>query len=894
MTHLEGQDFATESDVEQKLLWPLLTSRCPEGLGFWPSDVATKTSLNRLRIDKGRSEKLYFPDYVVVLAGLPVVIVEAKSPDELVDEGYREARLYGNELNALYETGLNPCKAVFASNGVELLAGHTDSAQPDIRVPFGQLNPTCSAFAKLVELFGRVPMQKWADGVRASISSHPLYRATALIGGDSARNEEIPHNSFGEEIALRFRRIFNPTTTADRIRVVKEAYVPSKRRERYVEPIDRLIRGATPRTISHVRPIADSANPRELLEVLARGAELDKHIVLLVGSVGSGKSTFVDYLQYVALSAELRDTTLWVRIDLNRGPLSRELAYQWLSGLILEQLRLSDATQDFDELDTLDKVFSPELRAFKKGPLKLLEELSTEYRVRLADELTRLVRDQLKFAQCLARYLCASSGRLLVVALDNCDKRTRDEQLLMFEIANWVQEQFRCLVLLPIRDVTYDAHKSEPPLDTALKDLVFRIEPPLFHRVLQGRVRLALGDLDIGKGRRNFTLPNGIRVDYPSSDLGNYLASILRSLFNYDTFLRRILSGLAGRDVRKALELFLDFCSSGHIGTDEIQKIRTLEGEYTLPIHVVTNVLLRMDRRFYDGTRSHLINVFQCVPEDALPDHFVRVDILTWLENRIRTLGPSGQIGYFRVDHMVGDMSRRGHDAERVRDEVHALLKCGCVIAEHQRLDSVEEEDLVTISASGTVHLELAKNELYWAACAEDTWMTDRDCASRIAERIGVPKARHLRPTVFRKNARDLAAYLIAENSRKLRPSASFLVQPDEAQAEVTRMLEEFLDGNVATPGTTLRICLRNVAYNASHDDLVAEAARLVTAGHVTKSFFVEKEGKRTGTVFLEFSCAAAADEALEVLDGAFLLGRMVSADVAIDRRRGSNDRARH
>ena len=30
----------------------------------------------------------------------------------------------------------------------------------------------------------------------------------------------------------------------------------------------------------------------------------------------------------------------------------------------------------------------------------------------------------------------------------------------------------------------------------------------------------------------------------------------------------------AGRDVRRALEIFLDFCNSGHIGEDEIYKIR--------------------------------------------------------------------------------------------------------------------------------------------------------------------------------------------------------------------------------------------------------------------------------------------------------------------------------
>lgn len=68
----------------------------------------------------------------------------------------------------------------------------------------------------------------------------------------------------------------------------------------------------------------------------------------------------------------------------------------------------------------------------------------------------------------------------------------------MFEAAQWLQREFRCLVVLPLRDETYDNHRDQPPLDTALKDLVFRIEPPMFQQVLVSRVQLAMRALDTG------------------------------------------------------------------------------------------------------------------------------------------------------------------------------------------------------------------------------------------------------------------------------------------------------------------------------------------------------------------------------------------------------------
>ena len=894
MKDLELVDLVTESDVEQKLLFRLLTAIAPDGLGFRMGDVATKHSLRRLTIDKGRSEKLYFPDYVALLGGLPVLVAEAKAPTESVEDGFREARLYAGELNALHPQGVNPCIAILACNGRVLLVGSTDAAAPSIELSFDDLHSASLKFASFLEIAGREKLKQHADAIRASISAHPLYRPTRLIGGESVRNEEVPHNAFGAELALRFRRLFNPSTTEDRARVVREAYVKSKRRERFVEPIDRLIRGATPMPMQSARPIEDTSAPHELLSVLTRGAEMEKQIILLVGSVGTGKSTFVDYLQHVALDEDIRNRTVWVRIDLNRGPLNRDLAYTWIAELLVEQLHLSDTTVDFEEYDTLERVFAVELNRLKKGPLKVLDDSSTEYKTKISDELTRLIRDPLKHAKALCRYVCGTANKLLVVVLDNCDKRNRDEQLFMFEVANWVQEQFRCLTILPIRDVTYDAHKHEPPLDTALKDLVFRIEPPLFYRVLQGRMRLALSELDVGKRRMQFHVPNGIRVEYPASDLGRYLACILRSLFEYDTFIRRVLSGIAGRDVRKALELFLDFCSSGHIGADEILKIRAQDGEYVLPFQVVANVLLRMDRRFYDGTRSHLVNLFQCAPEDPLPDHFVRFELLAWLRERIQKRGPSGQNGYFRVHDVLAAMARQGHDADRAQSELRILLQRGCIVAEHQRVDSLDEHDLIALSASGSIHLEIARQELYLAACAEDIWYADQSTAQRIAGRIGVLRTGHLRATVFRQNAQELSEYLIAESNRLVKPSGNYLDPPEGTRSrELDEMLLQ-LGTERATPQSKgNRICLRNIAYSATSEQL-REAIERVTSAQVTSCHMVEREGKRTGTAFVGFASSAEAAKALQSLDGAVVLGRALIADVALDRGRHKNSRARH
>src|ERR1035441_8482853 len=111
------EELHTESDVEQKLLWPLLTTGVPNGAGLVSADVLTKLSIRRLEIGKGSSRKLYYPDYMVVIAGLPVLVIEAKAPGESVDQALAEARRYATELNALFPSGINPCTRIVACNG---------------------------------------------------------------------------------------------------------------------------------------------------------------------------------------------------------------------------------------------------------------------------------------------------------------------------------------------------------------------------------------------------------------------------------------------------------------------------------------------------------------------------------------------------------------------------------------------------------------------------------------------------------------------------------------------------------------------------------------------------------------------------------------------------------
>ncbi|WP_395444865.1 type I restriction endonuclease [Caulobacter sp. UC70_42] len=746
----------TESDVEQKFLYPLLLSSTPLGLGHDHASIQTKSDIRKFTIGKGSDQKLYFPDYIITQSGIPYAIIEAKRPGESLDEALREGRLYASEINHASPSGLNPVEWVLASDGLRTVLCRSDSASIHLDMQLADFVATNIKFSKLQEALSAEALSKWYARVISKIRPNRYWKPRKLVGGISLQREEVGLNSFGATISADFSHIFNPLSRADRAFIVKNAYISSKRRERYVEPIDRVIRASVPISESRSQAIEDTAKPNEIIKVFRRGRSLERQVMLIIGNAGAGKTTFVDYLQEVALPRDVRDATVWLRLDMNPAPVSRDEIYDWLRRRIVKACCDHYSDIDFDDLDTIKAVFAPAVTKFRKGAGRLFEGNQEVYNEKLGEIILGLQADSTTLTENIVRYCVGDRGKLLVVVFDNSDKKLLSEQLLMFEVAQWIQKEFSALVVLPLREETYDNHQGEPPLDTALKDLVFRIEPPLFQKILQSRIQLALNAIGTSGAKTfRYDLPNGMQVEYPASDQGHYLSSILRSVFEHDMHVRRLIVGLAGRNMRRAMEIFLEFCTSGHITEDHILKMVQSRGQYVLPLSLVTTVLLRSNLRYYDSDRAYLKNIYSAVELDDRPNHFARILILSWLSERATVFGPRRLEGYASISLLRAELSRFGVDEQVFRRELEALARGYCITSEDFRTSSLTDEDLVSIAPAGRVHLQIKDNQHYLAAIAEDTWFSQAAVAEAIADRIKNPRE-HYSNRVVLYNALDV------------------------------------------------------------------------------------------------------------------------------------------
>ncbi len=90
--------LTNEASVEKWFVDPLL-----QHLGFGADDQRVKTSIRELKIGKGSKSSLYKPDYIIHSNGFPILVIDAKAPNENVDDWVRQCRSYCHELNLMYE-----------------------------------------------------------------------------------------------------------------------------------------------------------------------------------------------------------------------------------------------------------------------------------------------------------------------------------------------------------------------------------------------------------------------------------------------------------------------------------------------------------------------------------------------------------------------------------------------------------------------------------------------------------------------------------------------------------------------------------------------------------------------------------------------------------------------
>ncbi|MCW5767861.1 MAG: hypothetical protein KIT19_04195 [Phycisphaeraceae bacterium] len=732
-----------ESDIEQKLIAPLIMD--DKGLAFPASEVYTKQYIAERLIGKRKSKRGYIPDYLVYSHGLPSLVIEVKGPGEDLTDAMREACSYALEINRQFGTEHNPISHVIVSNGHEITWAKWDDASSCVTVDTTTLLEGSASLQSLCEAVGCETISRISLEVRRQLFPSTWWNPVRLAGGTPIQNRTRRWNKFATQLQPLIARFLAKDAPRDDTHIIERCYVTSSDRTGYERTLESLLRDSAylrlhPETTRVDTSPQNAHNVRRQFAPLA--TEADRTTTLLIGGVGSGKSLFLDHFAHYHTG--LSSNTLWLLIDFNNSPPDVAALNSWIRSEFVRECRRAASVlgEDPDTLAFLKKIFGRQISKKRHilmggtGPGGMDEN---EFDKWIRAQIASWVDDTNALVDAYVNHYKGERGLTLVLVFDNADKRTSEDQLAVFQHALSFANTTNCPSIIAMRDETFDIYARQPPLDAVSKHRLFRIEPPRLVDVVSRRIDLVIEFLESSLPKSlHYSLSGGAMVEYSRDELRDFVRKVFNDVFGTNRRVREMVEAVAGKDIRRALEMFNAVLISPYLSEDYVG----LSGKFVgkpIPEKAVLRALMRGRYTYYSDMRgeSYIHNIYQVRDDRSTMSNYVIPEILAILIRLRKRTGDLGVEGYIQVGRLLLAPELMGYARDDLLWAVQYCAEQGLLVSENVGGKQVANESHVKITSSGFFHLRvLNEREEYMQNVAMSTWMRDQSAASDVADSL--------------------------------------------------------------------------------------------------------------------------------------------------------------
>lgn len=393
-------------------------------------------------------------------------------------------------------------------------------------------------------------------------------------------------------------------------------------------------------------------------EVVAEA--LGRRPIVIIGDVGVGKTSFIRHLVYVKAAAEIQNS-IFIYIDLGTQANLGQNLHEFFISEIENQL-LNDQNIDLYEDSFVRGIYHGDLIRFERGIYgKLKETAHDKYIEKQIELLATLTSDKVSHLQKAIKHIVHGRRKQLIIAIDNADQRSFQDQQIAFLAAQEFAAKWEALVLISLRPKTYFTSKASGSI-SAYPQRILTIAPPRIDLVLEKRLNFSL---DLAEGRLPLERIDGISIRLDSIAL--FLKALLHSL-KRNKEITELLSNITGGNIREVLELVKGFIGSSNVDSDKIINIMRVDGDYVIPLHEFSKQALLGEYSHYDTKSSIAYNLFDVRYPDC-KEHFLSSFILGFIaaDHAKKT-----HEGFIATSEIVIEMQSHGF----VHDQIeHALRR---------------------------------------------------------------------------------------------------------------------------------------------------------------------------------------------------------------------------
>jgi len=532
-----------------------------------------------------------------------------------------------------------------------------------------------------------------------------------------AKDAALTRNNMSPLLQPLIEHIFQDITGESQLKVLQKCYVTQKQYENASLQISRHFdRPPSFAKKYQVKMMWESENQKgdfqqiyEKCEEFLRTKAPKGSLILLMGGIGSGKTTFVHH--FFNFVIEKPETTLWFYIDFTK------------------------ASPDPDKIE--EHIFNSIIQNFER-----------KYRDKLKEELASVGLDSIKpepKSITVLFTLLILKGYTISLVLDNADQHSYvspkyQERTLL--IAKYFTESLKTITILTLREESFFRSTMSGVLD-ALPLPVFHLSSPNFEKLIRYRIDYVLDLLEKSDEEIRAETRSSIELGTSREVLKMFFQIIknsLRSTRRVGKEILEFLNDISGGDMRSVLHFFTTFLVSGNTDVTEMLEIEHRNREqgqvgYQIPLHHVIRSIILEHSMLYSSSRSRIMNVFDVNPEHT-NSHFLHLRILNYLYNRL-SYQPSQGRGFVEIDSIIDEGESMMIKKEAIADLLTRMARFGLVEFENQSKEGYATATYARITNTGIYYLEKLINEFqYLDLVWIDTPISDKNLVRELLRHV--------------------------------------------------------------------------------------------------------------------------------------------------------------
>ena len=493
-----------------------------------------------------------------------------------------------------------------------------------------------------------------------------------LISIISEPGYRLGRNSVYEHIESAITAAFTDEAILNDSDGLESCYIKTTERIKYDSRLRVHLSDAKPQLERKVnRPLVSPHDDGKINGLISSSTSRPPQFILVLGSVGVGKTTFLHYTRSVSSKDIINKSIPWLYIDFKKSTEyddPKEFVYK-------EILSCFDVDETF-ELSSWERTIKPayktQIDARTNGVWQpyLSDTATFERKV---SELIELERNELfPYVERILSHV--GKSHTVFVVIDNVDQIIDVEiQSRIFLESQALAKRSNCSIIVSLRESTYLKYRNTPVFDAFQVD-AFYIDPPNVLPAISRSFNYAKQFL-CGK-KASIRTDSGILIEV--TDLGGFLDSVSASLLSETS--GPMLEILSAGDVRRGLALVREFLKSAHAETDRViprygasknqnGNAGPKDKRFDFPAHEVFKGCVLGQRKFYREEESLIINIFDSKIA-AGAGQLLRLRILRFMSAQAEVKNLDG----YPFDTIIAELSRLGFDEQMTKSVIGTLV----------------------------------------------------------------------------------------------------------------------------------------------------------------------------------------------------------------------------